>query len=79
MALTLRRKDQQQPIPAWYHPSNGSARRARKVDVGADGRIEALTPGAYVLRAESLEQEVDVQEVEVRPGETTTVEIKLRK
>lgn len=79
MKLQLSLQGRPAPIPAWYAPSNASARRAATVTVGPDGRIEALAPGAYVIRAESDEREVDIQNVTVVAGETAAVELQLRK
>jgi hypothetical protein len=71
------------PVRAWFEgrgpdhyttaqPSTGGS-------VRAVGRVFGLAPGRYVLRATSLEGEIDEVEVTLAAGESREVEIQLRK
>jgi hypothetical protein len=83
IALKLLHPRTKRPATAYWEvrqaETHAAVRRAAQVVQGPQGVVFGMPAGKWILHATSEEDEIDQQEVEVRPGETTEVEVLLRK
>jgi len=83
ITLELRHPETGRPLNVYWEmraaDAHASARKATRVDLGAEGVVFPVPPGRWVLHATSPAGEVDQVDLEVVAGETAKAEIKLRK
>ena len=83
VTLELRHFETKRPLEAYWEmraeEAHASARKASRIDIGAEGVIFPVPPGRWILHATSAAGETDQVDLEVVAGETTKAEIKLRR